>query len=84
MEVDNNDITNELNMETTNEVRERARNKVFAKIAMLNLDISQLKDDLETQNTGCISMEELAMVYIGTKKELKTWMFISTLIEKDE
>ena len=57
MEVDNNDITNELNMETNNEVRERARNKVFAKIAMLNLDISQLKDDLETQNTGCISME---------------------------
>ena len=84
MEVDNNDITNELNMETNNEVRERARNKVFAKIAMLNLDISQLKDDLMTQNTGCISMEQLTEVYIGTKKELKTWDYIATLIEKDE
>lgn len=84
MELDNNNITNELNMETNSEVHERARNKAFSKIVMLELDISQLKEDLMTQNTGCISMEDLTMVYLGTRKELKTWNYIATLIEKDE
>lgn len=66
------------------DVRERARNKAFAKIARLYLDVQQLKNDLEKQDSGIISMEDLATVYISTKRELKTWNYIATVIEKDE
>jgi len=65
-------------------IRERARCKAFAKIAKLRLDIRLIKDDLEKQDSGIISMEDLATVYISTKRELKTWNYIATLIEKDE
>jgi len=80
-----NNITDELEegMLLDNALHDRAYNKVFAKIAMLNIEVDQLREDLKTQNTGCISMEDLTMVYIGTRKELKTWMYIALKLEQN-
>ena len=64
-------------------IHDRAADKAFAKIAMLIIEKNQLHEDLRTGNTGGITMEELEILYNGTKTELKVWNYIAELIEKN-
>ena len=82
--VDNNDITNELNMITRQEIVERASDKAFSKLVMLDIELSRYKDDLLSGNYGGITRREVKLIIEGTKKEITTWNYIATLIEKDE
>lgn len=66
-----------------NEIRELASDKAFAKITMLNIEAIDLKDDIKHDNTGGLTIEELELMYEGTKKEIKVWLYISKLIETD-
>ena len=83
--VDNNDITNELNIMTRQEIKDRASDKAFAKIEMLGFQIRRDAVDLECgRYGGDISREQFILISEGNKIELKTWNYIATLIEKDE
>tara|TARA_B110000858_G_C17647895_1_gene401267 strand:- start:582 stop:836 length:255 start_codon:yes stop_codon:yes gene_type:complete len=83
--VDNNDITNELNIMTRQEIRDRASDKAFAKIEMLGFVIQTDERDLAIGSYGGdISREQFILIAEGNKTELKTWNYIATLIEKDE
>ena len=63
-------------------IHERAVNKAFAKIAMLLIEKNHLQQDIETNNTGAITIDELKLMYEGTKIELKVWNYIAEAIEK--
>jgi len=83
--VDNNDITNELNIMTRQEIKDRASDKAFAKIEMLGFQIRRDAVDLECGHYGGdISRAQFILIAEGNKTELKTWNYIATLIEKDE
>jgi hypothetical protein len=68
---------------TKSDLSERASNKAFAKVAMLKFEIDSLATDIKSGNTGGITMEELCMVYEGTKVELQVWNYLAELIEKN-
>ena len=68
---------------TKSDLSERASNKAFDKVAMLKFEIDSLATDIKSGNTGGITMEELCMVYEGTKVELQVWNYLSELIEKN-
>ena len=84
MTLDNNDITNELNMDTYQEAKERASNKIYARLSMLDIDLAEFKRDLKSGCYGGITREEVILMITGTEKEILTWNYISSLIEKDE
>ena len=65
-------------------IRDRAGNKAFAKIATLTFEIAQLKKDIHNENNGEITMEELKLIYEGSKTELKVWNLIAELVEKSD
>lgn len=73
-------------MDTMNnyEIQDRARDKAFAKVAMLQFDIEGLCKDVKNNNTGGITMEELELVLNGTRIEYKVWSFIAKLIETND
>jgi len=64
------------------ELYNRASDKAFAKLTVLNIEAKQLKQDIKTDNTGSITIEELILMYKGTLKEIQVWSFIAELIEK--
>jgi|TARA_B110000483_G_scaffold117977_1_gene142653 hypothetical protein len=63
------------------EIHVRARDKAFAKVTLLNFEVSSLKDDVKNGKTGGITQQELEMVYQGTKVELQVWNYIAKLTE---
>ena len=65
-------------------IRELAGCKAFAKIAMLAIKVKEAKKDVETENTGVVTMHELHLLHDGYKKELKIWNLIAELIEKSD
>jgi len=67
---------------TIEDVKNRARNKAFAKVTILTLDIETYKKDLRTGNIGGVTYEEFEQVLEGYKKELQVWNYITELIEK--
>ena len=67
-----------------NAIHQRASDKAFAKMTNLTFEIAKLKKDIQTKNTGGITMEELTLIYTGTKIELKVWNYIAGLIEKSD
>ena len=64
------------------ELQGRASDKAFAKLAILQIEASQLKQDINMGNTGGVTIDELVLMYKGTLKEIKVWNFIAELIEK--
>ena len=66
-----------------NAIHQRAVDKAFAKISMLIIEKNQIHDDLRRGNTNGITMEELQLLYNGTKTELAVWNYIAELIEKN-
>ena len=67
---------------TNTELQNRASDKAFAKITMLNIEAKQLDDDIKTDNTQGITMQELEILYDSTITELKVWRYIAEIIEK--
>jgi|13_taG_2_1085334.scaffolds.fasta_scaffold478604_1 hypothetical protein len=67
---------------TNTELQNRASDKAFAKITMLNIEAKQLDDDIKTDNTQGITMRELEILYDSTITELKVWRYIAEIIEK--
>ena len=67
-----------------NTIHLRASAKAFSKIAMLLIEKDQLHKDIERGNLGGITMEELKLMYEGTKRELAVWNYIASLIEKND
>ena len=68
-------------MNNSFELSQRASRKAFAKVTMLNIEVSRLKKDVKEGNTGGITADELLMVYEGTKTELEVWSHIARIIE---
>ena len=79
--MDNNDVTNELNADTMKVTKDNASNKAFAKLATLEIDLAQFKNDLISGNYYGITRDEVKLMIQGTKKEIQTWNYIATLIE---
>jgi hypothetical protein len=72
-------------MMTKQDIHNRASDKAFAKISMLNFQIRRDVVDLECGfYGGDISREEFVLVAEGNKTELKVWNYIAELIEKNE
>ena len=70
---------------TNKDIRWRASDKAFAKIAMLTFEITDNKTSLMTGNYGGdITEDEMRMILDGNKVELKVWNYIAELIEKNE
>jgi len=63
-------------------IHTRATNKAFSKIAMLLIEKDQLHKDIDKGNLGGITMDELKLMYEGTKTELKVWNYIAEALEK--
>jgi len=67
---------------TNTELQNRASDKAFSKLALLNIEASQLKDDIKMGITGSVTIDEVVLMYKGTLKEIEVWNFIAELIEK--
>jgi len=65
-----------------NSIQDRAHNKAFAKLTMLEFEISDLTRDLKAGLTGGITYDELSSILVGTKIEREVWNYIMELIEK--
>ena len=50
-------------------LKERAHNKAFAKLTMLEFEIADLASDLKAGRTGGITYDELSSILVGTKVE---------------
>jgi len=68
------------------EIKERARNKAFAKIHFLNMENDSYKRDIKAGGStdGRISLEMLKQCLSSNTKELLTWQYIAQLIETNE
>lgn len=64
------------------DIRSRASNKAFAKVAMLEAEIYRNKIEIATENYGPLEPEQMALILEGNKIELKIWQYIAELIEK--
>jgi len=63
------------------ELQERASNKAFAKITMLDFDIDQLKSDIKNELYGGLDREQMDLLYTSTLREREVWNHIATIIE---
>ena len=68
---------------TQSQTEDRARNKAFSQVTQLQLNIRRTKDDIKLRNIGNITVEQLEMILKSEQRELKTWQYISELIEKN-
>lgn len=66
---------------SSQELQERASNKAFAKITMLDIDIDKLKSDIKNEMYGGLDREQMEMLYTGTLREREVWNHIATIIE---
>ena len=66
---------------SSQELQERASNKAFAKITMLDFEIADLASDLKAGRTGGITYDELSSILAGAKVEREVWNHIATIIE---
>ena len=79
--IDNNDVTNELNADTMEVIKNNASDKAFARLATLEIDLAQFKNDLISGSYYGITRDEVKLMIQGTRKEIQTWNYIATLIE---
>jgi hypothetical protein len=65
------------------DIKEKAFDKVYAKLTTLNFEIQRLRENLKYDNTGGIDAEQLQGVIEQTEEEKLIYMYLFTLIEKD-
>ena len=63
-------------------IHDRASDKAFAKMTMLLIDIEQNKEDIRSHNYGGLTLDEMNILIMSNKRELKVWQYIAELIEK--
>ena len=64
-------------------IHNRASDKAFAKISMLNFQVQTDERNLAIGSYGGdISLSDFMLVVEGNKTELKVWQYIAELIEK--
>ena len=68
---------------TQSQIEDRARNKAFSQVTQLQFSIKRTKNDIKLRAIGNITVEQLEMVLKSEQRELKTWQYISELIEKN-
>ncbi len=66
---------------SSQELQERASNKAFAKITILNFDIDKLKSDIDKGLYGGLDREQMILLYTSTLREREVWNHIATIIE---
>lgn len=64
-------------------IKERATDKAFATIKMLENQEKALQRDVKSGGSGGISLEQLLGVVDHTEMERLIWIYIAGLIEKD-
>jgi hypothetical protein len=65
------------------DIKEKAFDKVYAKLTTLNFEIQRLRENLKYDNTGGIDAEQLQGVIEQTEEEKLIYMYLFTLIEKN-
>jgi hypothetical protein len=65
------------------ELQERASNKAFAKITMLNFNIDELKSDIKNEMYGSLDREQMNLLYTAALREREVWNYIAETIEKN-
>ena len=70
-------------MLTIQEKNERASNKAFAKILSIEAKQINLRKDLESDNYGAITKEEMELLINSNDVEIEVWNYIAKLIETD-
>ena len=68
----------------TEDIKERARHKAFAKISFLQLENRTYVRDIKAGGDGKLSTDLLKRCLSSNKNELLTWQYIAKLIETDE
>ena len=64
-------------------IHQRASNKAFAKVEMLQTSTIRDQQDLNRKNYGGdITLDQFMLIVEGNKTELKVWQYIAELIEK--
>lgn len=64
-------------------IKERASDKAFASVKMYENEINALKKDVNNGGSGGITLEQLLGVVDHTETERLIWIYIASLIEKD-
>ena len=64
-------------------IKGRASDKAFAKIHFTKMDVDRLNKELKSGMAGIITLEQTEICLEATKRELKVWNYIASLIEKD-
>jgi hypothetical protein len=65
------------------DIKEKAFDKVYAKLTTLNFELQRLRENLKYDNTGGIDAEQLQGVIEQTEEEKLIYMYLFTLIEKN-
>lgn len=65
------------------EIKQRASDKAFSKLMSLDFQIQSLRQDIEYNRTGGVTLEELIGVLDLEERDREIWDYITTLIEKD-
>ena len=66
------------------EIKERARHKAFAKISFIELENRTYRRDIKSGGDGRLSVDLLQRCLSSNENELLTWQYIAKLIETDE
>ena len=66
------------------EIKERARHKAFAKISFIKLENKAYNRDIKAGGDGRLSIDLLKACLRSNERELLTWKYIAKLIETDE
>jgi hypothetical protein len=64
-------------------IKEKASNKIYSKMKVLEFKIESLKKEVKLGGSGGITLEELESIVEHHESELKTFNYIFYLIEKD-
>lgn len=64
-------------------IKERASDKAFARISVLESEIYSLNREVKSGGSGGITLEQLLGVVDHTETERLVWIYIAGLIEKD-
>lgn len=65
------------------EIKQRASDKAFSKLMSLDFQIQSLRQDIENNRTGGVTLEDLIGVLDREERDKEIWDYITTLIEKD-
>lgn len=66
-----------------NEIKYRAQAKAYSKVLSLQHEMSRSQKDVDENNCGGVTLEEVINIMNGVVAEYKVWTYIFKLIEND-